>query len=669
MRESSFFLILLYFRMKRRSVFYGIIVAFLFLSIGCEKDDPNYGSLQLTSTKVGTQYLTVQGPNTGIQVDESILIAFSNSLDTNTVRNSILLTDDENNAILFEIDYLDNYKTIALTHGQNLSFLTDYTLQITSTLKGAGKETFEGVAYTFTTLGGTLEMTGITLNGLDFSTPARMSDVDRENIRIEITFSEELDASTYQSFIGLSGGVSLSYSLSADNKKVSVTNNHELAGFTRYFITISSNLTSKEGYTFNGFSNSFYTCVDSTLKFPEITDDELLDLVQKQTLRYFYDFAHPASGMSRERNTSGDIVTSGGTGFGVMALIVGMERGFITRTEGLGQLDKMLGFLETCDRFHGAWPHWMNGNSGAVIPFTEKDDGADLVETSFLLQGLLTMRQYLDAAVPSENNLIERINALFNETEFDWFTRGENVLYWHWSPDYNWSMNMPIRGHNEALIVYVLAASSASHGISASVYHNGYARNGGIVNGKSFYGVTLPLGEDYGGPLFFTHYSFLGLDPGNLRDTYAGYWEQNVNHTRINRAYCLDNPKNYVGYSSGSWGLTASDNQKGYSAHSPTNDLGVITPSAAVSALPYTPEESMEAIRYFYYILGDKLWGEYGFYDAFNITEQWWADSYIAIDQGPIICMIENYRSGLLWDLFMSCPEVQSGLDKLGFTY
>ena len=655
--------------MKRRSVFYGIIVAFLFLSIGCEKDDPDYGSLQLTSTKVGTQYLTVQGPNTGIQVDESIVIAFSNSLDTATVRNSILLTDDESNAIFFEIAYLDNYKTISLTHRQDLSFLTDYTLQITSTLKGAGKETFEGVKYTFTTLGSTLEMTGITLNGLDFSTPARMADVDRENILIEITFSEELDASTYQSFIGLSGGVSLSYSLSADNKKVSVTNNNELAGYTRYFITLSSNLTSKDGYAFNGFSNSFYTCVDSTLKFPEITDNELLDLVQKQTLRYFYDFAHPASGMSRERNTSGDLVTSGGTGFGVMALIVGMERGFITRTEGLGQLDKMLGFLETCDRFHGAWPHWINGNSGAVIPFTEMDDGADLVETSFLLQGLLTMRQYLDAAVPSENDRIARINALFNETEFDWFTRGENVLYWHWSPDYDWSMNMPIRGYNETLIVYVLAASSPSHGISASVYHNGYARNGGIVNGKSFYGYTLPLGEDYGGPLFFTHYSFLGLDPGNLRDTYAGYWEQNVNHTRINRAYCLDNPKNYVGYGSGSWGLTASDNQKGYSAHSPTNDLGVITPSAAVSALPYTPEESMEAIRYFYYILGDKLWGEYGFYDAFNITEQWWADSYIAIDQGPIICMIENYRSGLLWDLFMSCPEVQSGLDKLGFTY
>jgi hypothetical protein len=658
--------------MKRRRVFVGIAVACLFLVISCEKNDPDepeHGSLQLTSTKVGTQYLTVQGPNTGIHVDENIVIAFSNSLDTATIRNSIFLTDKENNAIVTEIATLDNYKTISLSHEQNLSPLTEYTLQITDALKGAGKETFEGVEYSFTTLNGTMEMTGITLNGLDFSSSVRIYDIDRKNILLEISFSEELDATTYQSFIVLSGGLSLSYSLSADNKKISITNKSELAGYTRYFLTLSSNLTSKTGYTFKGFTNSFYTCVDSSFKFPEITDDQLLDLVQKQTFRYFYDFAHPACGMTRERNTSGDIVTTGGSGFGVMALIVGMERGFITRTEGLGQLDKMLGFLENCDRFHGAWPHWLNGNSGTVIPFGEKDNGADLVETSFMLEGLLTMRQYLDSTVISEKGQINRINKLFNETEFDWFTRGENVLYWHWSPDYYWDMNMPIRGYNEALIVYILAASSASHGIAASVYHNGYARNGGIVNGKSFYGYRLPLGEDYGGPLFFTHYSFLGLDPRNLQDNYADYWEQNVNHSRINRAYCEDNPKNFAGYSSTSWGLTASDNQKGYSAHSPTNDLGVITPTAAVSALPYAPEESMDAIRYFYYILGDKLWGEYGFYDAFNVTEQWWADSYLAIDQGPIICMIENHRSGLLWDLFMSCPEIQGGLDKIGFTY
>jgi hypothetical protein len=253
--------------------------------------------------------------------------------------------------------------------------------------------------------------------------------------------------------------------------------------------------------------------------------------------------------------------------------------------------------------------------------------------------------------------------------EYDWFTRGQNVLYWHWSPDYNWYMNMQIRGYNETLITYIVAAASTTHSISPAVYHQGYAQNGGIKNGNSYYGHVLPLGESYGGPLFFTHYSFLGLNPKNLVDTYANYWTQNVNQSLINQAYCIQNPKNYIGYSAACWGLTASDNPWGYNAHSPTNDLGVITPTAAISALPYVPEQSMKAIRQFYYVFGNRLWGEYGFYDAFDATEGWWADSTLAIDEGPIICMIENYRSGLLWNLFMSSPEVNAGLTKLGFTY
>jgi len=254
--------------------------------------------------------------------------------------------------------------------------------------------------------------------------------------------------------------------------------------------------------------------------------------------------------------------------------------------------------------------------------------------------------------------------------EFDWFTRGgQNVLYWHWSPDYAWDMNMPIHGWNEALIIYVLAASSTSHGISKPVYDDGWAGNGSIRNNKTFFGYLLPLGEDYGGPLFFAHYSFLGLNPHNLLDTYASYWQQNVNHSLINYSHCVANPQNFYGYSADCWGLTASDDPWGYGAHSPTNDNGTITPSAAISSLPYTPEQSMKALRYFYYVLGDKTWGPYGFYDSFCLKEGWFADSYLAIDQGPEICMIENYRSGLLWNLFMSCPEVSAGLTKLGFTY
>jgi len=329
-----------------------------------------------------------------------------------------------------------------------------------------------------------------------------------------------------------------------------------------------------------------------------------------------------------------------------------------------------VGFLETCDRYHGAWPHWLSGSTGKVIPFSPKDNGADLVETAFLVQGLITVREYLKDVYAEEKALKERIDTLWQEVEWDWFTRGgEEVLYWHWSPDYEWEMNLPIRGYNETLIVYVLAAASPTHTIDSTVYHNGFARNGEIVNGSEYYGIKLPLGEEFGGPLFFAHYSFLGLDPRNLRDRYADYWEQNVNHTLINRQYCIENPKHYKGYGADCWGLTASDDQQFYSAHSPTNDLGVITPTAAISSMPYTPEYSLNALRHFYYDYGENLWGEYGFHDAFNLTENWWADSYLAIDQGPTVVMIENYRSGLPWYLFMSAPEIMNGLQKLGFTF
>jgi hypothetical protein len=420
---------------------------------------------------------------------------------------------------------------------------------------------------------------------------------------------------------------------------------------------------------FPGFSASFFTDLDSTPKFPQLSDEELIDLVQRQTFRYFWDYGHPQCGLARERNSSGDIVTTGGSGFGIMAMIVAMEREFVSRASGLERIDKILGFLETCDRFHGAWPHWLNGTTGKTVPFSQLDDGADLVETSFLIQGLLTTRAYLDPSDPLETKLAERITRLWEDVEWDWFTKNQDVLYWHWSPKNEFKMNHQIRGHNETLITYVLAASSPNHAINAAAYHKGYAGNGSIRNGKAFYGFVLPLGWDYGGPLFFTHYSFLGLDPRNLTDTYANYWEQNVNHSLINYLYCVTNSKNFIGYSADCWGLTASDNQNGYSAHSPTNDLGVITPTAAISSIPYTPVQSIRAIRHFYYLLGDRLWGDCGFYDAFNVTRNWWANSYLAIDQGPIICMIENYRTGLLWRLFMSDNDVTRGLDILGFSH
>jgi hypothetical protein len=645
-------------------------MALAVLALSCEKKEPDGGStgtVQLIRAKVGTLYLDLQSPATDIPVDKNAVIEFSNVLDTASARKSILLKKNGITLITGTYSFLDGNRTVAFIPVQNLEHYADYTLEITQALKGVNGETFPGITYSFRTVNGRMVVSSVTVNGQTFMPPAIPRNIGRTAAEIVVTFSEALNPSDYQSYFNFQAPSA--YALSDGNRKVTVTATGTLDYYRKYSFTISTALKGVNGFTFDGFTNSFYTDLDPAPKFPLISDDELLDLVQRQTFRYFYDFAHPASGLARERNSSGDVVTTGGSGFGVMALIVAMERGFITRGEGLVHMDKILDFLETCDRYHGVWPHWLNGSTGRTIPFSEKDDGGDLVETSFLIQGLITFRQYLDPGVPAEQILINRINALWQAVEYDFFTQGVNALYWHWSPNYGFNMNMILRGYNETLICYVLGAGSPTHTISRDTYRYGYMNDGAILNGSTYYGITLPIGWPYGGPLFFTHYSFLGLDPRNLEDSYVNYREQNIAHSLINWKHCEINPSNYVSYSADCWGLTASDNQSGYSAHSPTNDLGVITPTAALSSLPYTPEQSMNAIRHFYYILGDRLWGEYGFYDAFNATAGWWGTSYLAIDQGPIVCMIENYRTGLLWDLFMSAPEVQAGLDKLGFTY
>lgn len=406
----------------------------------------------------------------------------------------------------------------------------------------------------------------------------------------------------------------------------------------------------------------------------ELPVDELLDLVQSQTLKYFWDFAEPNSGMARERNTSGNLVTTGGTGFGIMALIAGAERGFIERDDVLNRILKISNFLKDAERFHGAWSHWIDGTTGQALPFSQKDNGGDLVETAFLVQGLIAAREYFDGGTPLEDSLRALVDTLWYGVDWQWYTQGQNVLYWHWSPDYDFEMNMQIRGWNEAMIIYVLAAASPTYPISPAVYHQGWARNGDMENGRYFYDIQLPLGPDFGGPLFFAHYSFLGLDPRGLNDQYANYWEQNRRHTLINHKYAIANPKEFCHYSDSIWGLTASDDPiVGYQAHAPFDyygkDNGTITPTAALSSMPYTPEESMKALRTFYYYLHDDLWGTYGFKDAFNLDEEWFASSYLAIDQGPIVVMIENHRSALLWEVFMKNEDVLAGLDLLGLYY
>jgi hypothetical protein len=404
----------------------------------------------------------------------------------------------------------------------------------------------------------------------------------------------------------------------------------------------------------------------------ESGDAALLDRVQRQTFRYFWDFGHPVSGLARDRTNSrrpagDDVVTSGGSGFGVMAILVAAERGWVSRAEALDRLLTIVRFLGDAERFHGVFPHFLHGATGAAVPFGPKDDGADLVETAFLIQGLLAARQYFQQPDDAEAELRLRIDRLWHEVDWAWHTQGADVLYWHWSPTHGWAMHHEIRGWNECLITYLLAAASPTHRIEPRVYHEGWATGANFRNGRTFHGIELPLGRDFGGPLFFTHYSFLGLDPRGLSDRYADYWVQNRNHVLINRAHCIANPHGFAGYGERCWGLTASDSVKGYAAHAPDRDKGVIAPTAALASMPYTPEASLEVLRHLHDDLGTRLWGPYGFRDAFSESADWVADSFLAIDQGPIVIMIENHRTGLLWNLFMSCPEVLDGLRRLGF--
>lgn len=414
----------------------------------------------------------------------------------------------------------------------------------------------------------------------------------------------------------------------------------------------------------------------------KLIGDKLLDTVQKQIINYFWEGAEPNSGLARERihmdnnypSSPENTVTIGGSGFGLMAILVGIERGFIPKQEALDRYIKIVNFLEKADRFHGAWPHWINGETGKMYPFTKKDNGGDLVETAFLIQGLLTVSEYFDGDDNKEKHLRSKIDKLWKEVEWDWYTKNnEDVLYWHWSPEYNWEMNFPVGGYNECLIMYVLAASSPTHPINKSVYDKGWARNGNIVSKDSMY--NLPLVLDYFehndaavGPLFWSHYSYLGLNPNGLTDQYADYWKLTQNHAKIHYEYAIDNPKHFKGYGDSLWGLTSSYSIKGYAGHRPGADLGVISPTAALSSFPYTPKESMNVLVNIYKN-HDSLVGKYGPYDAFSFENNWSTPRYLAIDQGPIPVMIENYRTGLFWKLFMKNEDVKRGLDKLGFKY
>lgn len=421
----------------------------------------------------------------------------------------------------------------------------------------------------------------------------------------------------------------------------------------------------------------------------EFSDDELLTMLQEACFHYYWEGADQHSGMARE-NIPGDerIVATGASGFGIMALIAGVERGFITRKEGIERLNKIAGFLEHAERYHGVWSHFMDGNTGKTMPvFGMFDDGGDLVETSFLMEGLLAARQYFRGDGADGEALYKRITRLWESVEWDWYRQDPQsaFLYWHWSKDWSWKIHHSLIGFNEVMITYLLAMASPTHAVPPEMYYSGWASQSERAQGyragwsgtkdgdhyanrNTYYGIKLDVGVGTGGPLFFTHYSFMGFDPHALHDRYtASYFENNRNIALINRAYVMANPKHYAGYGADAWGLTASDGPEGYVAHAPDaeDDKGTLTPTGALASFPYTPEASMQALKHYYRDLGDQLWDIYGPRDAFNPGQDWVSPIYMGLNQAPIVVMIENYRSGVVWKSFMANPEIGKTLKRL----
>jgi hypothetical protein len=417
------------------------------------------------------------------------------------------------------------------------------------------------------------------------------------------------------------------------------------------------------------------------------SDDELLTMVQEASFRYYWDTAHPRAGLAPEV-LPGDrnLLALGGSGFGLMAMIVAAERGFVARRDIAAHVLKTVRFLAGAERFRGAWPHFIDGDTGRAIPFFGKyDDGGDLVETAFMVQALLAVRQYFDRHDAVEREIRATATRLWREVEWSWYRQHDDsdVLYWHWSKNHGFHINHPLIGWNETLIVYLLGVASPTHAIPPELYHSGWAGDSErhvqyrrqwsrttdgdrFVNGKSWYGIKLDVGVGNGSDLFFTHFSFMGFDPRGKRDRYTNYFENNRAIARINRAYCVENPRGFAGYGPDTWGLSAGINSGG-GRPLPRDDNGTISVMAALASMPYTPNESLAALKHYYRDLGDRIWGIYGFHDGFNETQHWYEEAYMALNQAPIAVMIENHRTGLLWKLFMANPEIQPALDAIGF--
>jgi hypothetical protein len=404
---------------------------------------------------------------------------------------------------------------------------------------------------------------------------------------------------------------------------------------------------------------------------PRVLGDEaFLELVQHTAFDYFWYEVNPKNGLIKDRSSNPSLSSIAAVGFGLSALTVGIDRGWISREAGRHRVLTTLTFLANIPQgpepdaggYKGFYYHFLDMHTGRRAWDTE----LSTIDTALLLGGVLHVRQYFNQPDAAEARIRTLADTLYQRVEWPWMQVRSAKICHGWEPErgflpYDWG------GYNEAMILYLLALGSPTFPVKAdawSAWTSSYAW-------ESHYGhefVTFP-------PLFGHQYSHVWVDFRNTQDAYMrekglDYFENSRRATLANRAYAIANPLGWDDYSNNVWGLTASDIPKSYLARGAPpaeNDDGTITPTAIGGSFAFTPHESLAALRHIYSTYRTQIWGPYGFKDAFNPSMKWFASDYLGIDQGPIVLMIENYRTDRIWDAFMQHAAIQHGLKRAGF--
>lgn len=401
------------------------------------------------------------------------------------------------------------------------------------------------------------------------------------------------------------------------------------------------------------------------------SDDEFLDYVQQTSFDYFWYLANPTNGMVADRSTPTSPCSIAAVGFGLTCIGIGIDHGWISRTQGVARVLTTLNtFLNGPQGtnasgtigYKGWFYHFLDMNTALRSPASELSS----IDTALLLAGILHAKQYFDGTNTDEISIRTKADAIFNRVDWNWMAQGTNVISMGWFPSGSFIANNWI-GYNEGMILYILGLGAATNPLPASAWSRWTSGYAWATNyGQAF--VTFP-------PLFGHQYSHCWIDFRHNADAYMNsknstYFQNSRRATLAQRSYCIANPLNRVGYSSNVWGLTACDGPSGYGTHGAPpaeNDDGTIAPTAAGGSMAFAPEYALPALRHFYTQFRFRIWTAYGFRDAFNLGAQWYASDTLGIDQGPIVVMIENYRTQRVWRRFMQNEEVQRGLQRAGF--